>query len=71
MNPYEQEHLVSGASTLADRPVSAYSLTESYGPGAHNMPPYGGQYNDPGAYGPPEIPYGAASRSGISFHIQT
>lgn len=53
---YEQDRL--GAATPPDRPVSAYSLTESYAPGAAQAPPpgqgYGGgfdQFQADGGYG--------------------
>ncbi|KFH45846.1 Chitin synthase-like protein [Hapsidospora chrysogenum ATCC 11550] len=43
---YDQARL--GAATPPDRPVSAYSLTESYAPGAAQLPPQGTGFNDPG-----------------------
>ncbi|KAI9900358.1 hypothetical protein N3K66_004620 [Trichothecium roseum] len=56
---YEQDRL--GAVTPPDRPVSAYSLTESYAPGASQLPPQEaggyGQYNvDSNGYGNIERP---------------
>ncbi|KAF4121115.1 chitin synthase [Geosmithia morbida] len=46
---YDQGRL--GAATPPDRPVSAYSLTESYAPGAAEMPPPGSGFSDAGGYG--------------------
>ena len=42
---YDQDRL--GAHTPPDRPVSAYSLTESYAPGASQTPAPGPGYNEP------------------------
>lgn len=44
---YEHDRL--GATTPPDRPVSAYSLTESYAPGASQLPPQGSGFSDYGA----------------------
>jgi len=46
---FEQDRL--GAATPPDRPVSAYSLTESYAPGASQLPPQGPGFNDNNGYG--------------------
>ncbi|CAI6100079.1 unnamed protein product [Clonostachys chloroleuca] len=56
---YEHDRL--GATTPPDRPVSAYSLTESYAPGASNAPPgTTGGFPDPG--------YGQYANPGHDIH---
>ncbi|QPH11800.1 Chitin synthase, class 1 [Epichloe festucae Fl1] len=47
--PHGYDHDRLGAGTPPDRPVSAYSLTESYAPGASQLPPAGsGGFSDIG-----------------------
>lgn len=47
--PHGYDHDRLGAGTPPDRPVSAYSLTESYAPNASQLPPAGsGGFNDNG-----------------------
>jgi len=46
--PQQYDHSRLGAATPPDRPVSAYSLTESYAPGASQLPPPGQGFGDNG-----------------------